>query len=100
HPFPKLFMFAFPFCVRKKKKRDKRLERIGVHGEGKELISKMRSADSFCFRGNWGNDTVEQLEGGTVTLWFEEGDDSGWNMATRTYSVRLTPVGCFGKQRY
>jgi hypothetical protein len=37
-----LFLFAF----RKKKKRDKSLERIGAHGECKELISKMMAGNA------------------------------------------------------
>ena len=37
-----LFLFAF----RKKKKRDKSLERIGAHGECKELISEMMAGNA------------------------------------------------------
>ena len=32
--------------------------------------------DIFCFGGNWGNDTVEQLAGGKITLWFESGSEN------------------------
>ena len=47
--------------------------------------------------GNWGNDTVEQLADGKVTLWFENGSESNWNAATLTYtdgsnSVTVTGV--------
>ena len=51
----------------------------------------------FVFGGNWGQDTVEQLASGKVTLWFEDGDESKWNANTLTYtdgdnSVTVTGV--------
>ena len=54
-------------------------------------------SDIFTFCENWGNDTVEQLSGGTVTLWFVSGDESNWDAATLTYtdgtdSVKVTGV--------
>ena len=42
--------------------------------------------DIFCFGGDWGKDTVEQLSTGSVTLWFEEGSASNWNADTLTYT--------------
>ena len=39
-----------------------------------------------CFCGGWGNDTVEQLATGKVTLWFADGDESKWNAANCTYT--------------
>ena len=43
-------------------------------------------------------DTVEQLQGGSVTLWFNEGDISNWKEDTLTYtegdnSVTVSGVG-------
>ena len=49
-----------------------------MHGGGGE--------DIFTFGGDWGNDSVEQLAGGSVTLWFEEGSESNWNADTLTYT--------------
>ena len=40
----------------------------------------------FAFCDNWGADTVQQLETGTVTLWFASGDLENWNAETLTYS--------------
>jgi autotransporter passenger strand-loop-strand repeat protein len=42
--------------------------------------------DVFVFCGNWGADTVRQLETGTVTLWFADGDGSNWDDETLTYT--------------
>jgi len=42
--------------------------------------------DMFTFCENWGKDTVEQLAGGKVTLWFASGDVSNWNEAKLTYT--------------
>jgi hypothetical protein len=49
-----------------------------MHGGGGE--------DIFTFCDNWGTDTVEQLAGGLVTLWFISGSIENWNPETRTYS--------------
>ena len=49
-----------------------------MHGGGGE--------DIFTFCDNWGMDTVEQLAGGSVTLWFANGDESKWNAETLTYT--------------
>ena len=45
----------------------------------------------------WGADEVEQLDSGSVTLWFASGDESRWNPETLTYtdgdnSVTVTGV--------
>lgn len=53
--------------------------------------------DIFAFCDNWGIDTVEQLAGGKVTLWFASGDESKWNAEKLTYtdgdnSVTVTGV--------
>ena len=41
--------------------------------------------DTFVFGGNWGNDTIEQLATGKVTLWFKEATGT-WNAETLTYT--------------
>ena len=59
-----------------------------MHGGG--------GSDIFTFCANWGNDTVEQLSGGSITLWFDSGSLSGWNEETKTYtrgSSRVTVLG-------
>ncbi len=53
--------------------------------------------DVFTFCGNWGTDTVEQLAGGSVTLWFLSGSEANWNESTLTYkdgdnSVKVSGV--------
>ncbi len=42
--------------------------------------------DIFTFCDNWGTDTVKQLAGGSVTLWFASGSIDNWDEATLTYS--------------
>jgi autotransporter passenger strand-loop-strand repeat protein len=60
-----------------------------MHGGGGE--------DVFAFCENWGTDTVQQLESGSVTLWFASGSEANWDEATLTYadgdnSVRVSGV--------
>ena len=55
-------------------------------GSGNDSMHGGGGDDIFTFGGNWGNDTVEQLEGGSVTLWFETGAEENWNADTLTYS--------------
>ncbi|MBO7146189.1 MAG: hypothetical protein J6W81_00390, partial [Lentisphaeria bacterium] len=40
----------------------------------------------FTFGEDWGKDVVEQLDGGSVTLWFEDGSASNWDASTLTYT--------------
>ncbi len=44
-----------------------------VGGTGNDRMHGGGGDDTFTFGGNWGNDIIEQLDGGTVTLWFENG---------------------------
>ena len=55
-------------------------------GIGNDSMHGGGGDDMFAFCDNWGSDTVEQLETGTVTLWFASGDESNWNAETLTYS--------------
>ena len=71
---------------------------IIVGGSGDDSMHGGGGEDIFTFCTNWGNDTVEQLEGSSVTLWFESGSEANWNAETLTYtdganSVTVTGVG-------
>lgn len=57
-----------------------------VGGIGNDTMHGGGGDDIFTFGGDWGNDTVEQLDGGSVTLWFEEGSEDNWNADTRIYT--------------
>ena len=57
-----------------------------VGGAGDDTLHGGGGDDIFCFGDDWGIDTVEQLSGGTVTLWFEDGSKENWNSNTRTYT--------------
>ena len=49
-----------------------------MHGGG--------GSDIFTFCDNWGVDNVEQLAGGSVTLWFESGSMDNWDSSSLTYT--------------
>ena len=55
-------------------------------GSGSDSMHGGGGNDIFVFGGNWGKDTVEQLENGNITLWFEEGSLDCWNAETLTYT--------------
>ena len=59
---------------------------IIIGGAGNDSMHGGGGNDTFCFGANWGNDTVEQLSGGSVTLRFESGSMENWNAETLTYS--------------
>ncbi len=59
-----------------------------LHGGGGE--------DVFTFCDNWGSDNVEQLSGGSVTLWFTSGSETNWNAETMTYSDGTNSVKVSG----
>ena len=46
--------------------------------------------------GNFGNDTIEQLSGGSVTLHFENGSMDNWNAETLTYTDGANSVKVSG----
>ena len=57
-----------------------------VGGIGNDSMHGGGGEDLFCFGGDkWGIDTIEQLAGGKVTLWFAKGSISNWNASTLTY---------------
>ena len=68
-----------------------------IGGSGNDRMHGGGGDDIFTFGGNWGNDTVEQLDGGIVILWFETGSYANWNADTLTYfdgynSVKVSGV--------
>ena len=67
-----------------------------IGGSGNDAMHGGGGNDVFCFGENWGNDTVEQLAGNSVTLWFENGSESNWNASTLTYSDGINSVKVSG----
>lgn len=59
---------------------------IIVGGAGNDSLHGGGGEDIFAFGGDWGQDTVEQLAMGKITLWFANGKESNWNASTLTYS--------------
>ena len=57
-----------------------------VGGIGNDSLHGGGGNDIFCFGDDWGIDTVEQLAGSSVTLWFESGSESNWDASTLTYT--------------
>ena len=57
-----------------------------VGGAGDDTLHGGGGDDIFAFGAGWGNDTVEQLADGKVTLWFAHGDESKWDAASLTYT--------------
>ncbi|MBR7138527.1 MAG: hypothetical protein IKD44_03200, partial [Lentisphaeria bacterium] len=65
-------------------------------GSGNDSMHGGGGDDIFTFGGAWGNDTVEQLADGSVTLWFETGSESNWNAGTLTYFDGTNSVSVTG----
>ena len=55
-------------------------------GSGNDCMHGGGGDDIFAFCGTWGQDTIEQLSGGRVTLWFESGSIANWDEVSLTYS--------------
>ena len=56
-------------------------------GSGDDSMHGGGGSDIFTFCDNWGNDTVEQLEDGFVTLWFASWtEDWNWDDETLTFT--------------
>ena len=66
-----------------------------VGGIGNDSMHGGGGNDIFTFCDNWGTDTVEQLETGTVTLWFFSGSIDNWDEETKTYSDGKNSVKVF-----
>ena len=67
-----------------------------VGGVGNDRMHGGGGNDIFVFCKGWGNDTVEQLVGGAVTLWFAEGDDMYWDSNSKTYDDGVNTVTVSG----
>ena len=67
-----------------------------VGGSGNDSLHGGGGDDIFCFGGDWGNDTIEQLAGGSVTLWIEKGSESSWDADTLTYTDGANSVTVSG----
>ena len=67
-----------------------------IGGSGDDSMHGGGGNDTFTFGENWGYDTVEQLNGGEVTLWFESGSESNWDASTLTYSDGINSVQVIG----
>ena len=67
-----------------------------IGGSGNDRMHGGGGDDIFTFGGNWGNDTVEQLDGGSVILWFENGSYTNWDSEKMTYSEGDNSVNVLG----
>ena len=67
-----------------------------IGGSGNDSMHGGGGSDIFCFGGNWGADTVEQLAGGRVALWFTDGDINNWNEKQLTYDDGINKVTVSG----
>ena len=67
-----------------------------VGGTGNDSMHGGGGEDIFCFGENWGNDTVEQLADGEITLWFESGSESNWDASALTYTDGTNSVKVSG----
>ena len=65
-------------------------------GSGNDAMHGGGGDDIFTFGGAFGNDTIEQLANGSVTLWFETGSEDNWDAETLTYSDGTNTVSVSG----
>ena len=66
-----------------------------IGGEGDDAMHGGGGNDTFFFGDDFGNDTVEQLDDGTVTLHFES-ENGSWNEETRVYTSGYNSVTVIG----
>lgn len=69
-----------------------------VGGIGNDRMHGGGGNDVFTFCDNWGMDTVEQLEGGSVTLWFasELEGKVAWDEVSKSYTDGVNHVSVTG----
>jgi Ca2+-binding RTX toxin-like protein len=65
-------------------------------GAGNDSMHGGGGSDIFTFGGAWGDDTIEQLADGSVTLWFADGSEANWNAESLTYSDGVNSVSVSG----
>ena len=65
-------------------------------GAGNDSMHGGGGDDIFCFGANFGQDTVEQLSDGSVTLHFESGSEANWDADTLTYTDGVNSVTVSG----
>ena len=68
-----------------------------VGGSGNDVLHGGGGNDFFTFGGNWGHDTVQQIETFDVVLWIGYGSRANWDAASLTYndgenSIKVTGV--------
>ena len=63
-----------------------------IGGAGDDTLHGGGGSDTFCFGAKWGNDIVEQLANGEVTLWFKNGSSNNWDAAAMKYTDGLFSV--------
>ncbi|MBR7104108.1 MAG: hypothetical protein IKC65_04135, partial [Lentisphaeria bacterium] len=66
-----------------------------IGGEGDDAMHGGGGNDTFFFGDDFGNDTVEQLDDGTITLHFES-ENGSWNEETRVYTSGYNSVTVIG----
>ena len=69
---------------------------IIIGGAGNDSMHGGEGDDIFCFGENWGKDTVEQLVGREITLWFESGSENNWDASALTYTDGTNSVKVSG----
>lgn len=69
---------------------------ILIGGSGSDSLQGGGGNDIFIFGADWGSDTVEQLNTGSVTLWFESGSSANWDAVSCTYSEGENTVSVKG----
>ena len=67
-----------------------------VGGIGDDTMHGGGGNDIFAFCEDWGTDTIEQREGGALTLWFASGNAANWNVETLTYTDKENSVTVSG----
>lgn len=67
-----------------------------IGGAGDDLLHGGGGSDTFTFGNNWGNDIVEQLSNGKVTLYFASGSLANWDSAAQIYSDGINSVTVSG----
>ena len=67
-----------------------------VGGSGNDEIQCLGGYDILCFGRNWGGDQVLQTAGGSLLLWFAQGDISKWDAEAMVYDDGANSVAVSG----